>query len=624
MNNNPVDKGMVNLKSMTFDEYLLQITNLIKTGPENLFKISNENFAKAMDEAFRTEAATLQKSLLATAFPNSEDPEKVFKALPSKGEERKKAQDALQMTPEQRKALDSYSNNMMLLGQADTFSSFDSYDLNVMLYAWPLWTSLYTSSWVFAKIIDKTGTDMIRNGWKINVQPERRYQFVNLNKKLFRRDVTPTYDLGKVMKKQQKALSYIINATRWMLLYGGSVICLLDDSIEDIREYEEPLKNLPRGTKLNFVVADRWQGVVASSELVDDDESPDFNTPKYYSVRTPNGSFYRFHHSRVARFVNGEMPTFLKTMLMGWGLPIGTRIYNEINRDERIKNMITSLLSKYNLEIVQTAGMKAYMHGELTPEMESQLDYKLSMINRYRHFNSMMFLDKDDSYQRLDGNVGGLYQLFDSNTRAVTGAASMPVVLLYGDQTSGLSGSSFDDLRLWDDHLNSERGNKLRKPIEKITQWLLMSEGIPKDVDFSISFNSSLPKTMNEKIDETRAVIEMYNQLITMGLYDEAMVSAELRERDDLLFGSQLSLKSKEQLEEVQEESEDDENLDDMGDDFAGGFEGGSSGGPSGGNSPEFGGEFEGNETGLAPEENAGLEGEPLTEEPVNLSPNQE
>ena len=571
----------VKLKGMTFDEYLLKITDLIKKEPENVLITSNNEFAKKIHDSFIEGMNETQKRLLEKAFP-SRDIDKIKENLKTMDSPSRKALDS-ELNSDQKKALDAYSNNALLIGQADTFSNFDQYNLNMMLYAWPMWTSLYTSSWAFAKIIDRTGSDMIRNGWKISVTPDRTYEFINLKGKMYRKDITPEYDMTKVYKKQSAIISHIVNAVKWMLLYGGSVVCLLDNSIEDIREYENELTDLPKGTKLNFIVADRWQGVVASSEMVTDDESPDFNTPKYYSVRTPGGEFYRFHHTRVARFVNGELPAFLRTMLMGWGLPIGTRIYNEITRDEKIKNMITSLLSKYNLEIVQTSGMKAYMHGELTPEMEANLDYKLAMINRYRHFNSMMFLDKDDAYQRLDGNVGGLYQLFDSNTRAVTGAASMPVVLLYGDQTSGLSGSSFDDLRLWDDHLNSERGSKLRKPVEKITRWLLMSEGIPIE-NFSITFNSSLPKTMNERIDETRAVLDMYNQLMSMKLYDREMVVAELKERDDLLLGNQLQLSSKEDLEEIEEEVVDDEYMDES-------YGGESYGGESyGGLSDDFGG----------------------------------
>src|SRR5690606_30549322 len=181
--------------------------------------------------------------------------------------------------------------------------------------------------------------------------------------------------------------------------------------------------------------------------------------------------------------------------------------------DEKIKSMISSLLSKYNLEIVKSSGMKAYMTGRLTKEMESNLDRKLEMINRYRHFNSMMFLDKDDDYQRLDGSgVGQLYNLIDSEARSVAGAANMPQVLLYGDQQKGLSGNAWDDLRMWEDHLQSERNAKLRKPIEKISTWILKWMQV-EYTDFEIKFNSSLPKTMNEKIEEARSLIDLYTQL---------------------------------------------------------------------------------------------------------------
>lgn len=538
-------------KGMSFEEYLTAMTELIKKEPDNILQMSNEKFAKQLDEAWRDSMKMVQESHLEKAISDkiSEDDIRDYSKFDSNT---RKAMDS-EMSAEQKKALDAYTNNELLIGQADVFSSFDSYDYNAMLYAWPLWTSLYVSSWVFAKIIDVTSSDMTRNGWSISINPERIYQIVRDENKLYRKDITPNYELGGVYKKQNKIISHIINATKWMLLYGGAVICLLDSTIENLAEYETSLKEIKPGSKINYIVADRWQGVIASTELVTDDESPDFGTPKFYSVRTPDGSFYRFHHTRVARFVNGDNPNFLKTMLMGWGMPMGARIYNEINRDERIKNMITSLLSKYNLEIVQTGGMKAYMHGELTPEMEANLDAKLSMINRYRHFNSMMFLDKDDQYSRLDGNVGGLWQLFDSNVRAVTGASSMPVVKLYGDQTSGLSGSSNDDLRLWEEHLAAERGLKLRKPIEKITWWLLMSEQIPAE-EFSIRFESSITKTVNERIDETRAVLDMYRQLMDMGIYTKEMVLAELKDHGDLLFGDQIQQMTIEDLEEIEEE----------------------------------------------------------------------
>ena len=327
----------------SMDDYLTRMTELIKTEPENSFKTSVNDFAKALDTKWREEVNKIQDSYLREAMGNTltdDDVNKFYnyedgirKALDSK------------MSIKQKKALDAYTNNALLIGQADVFSSFDSYDFNGMLYAWPLWTSMYVTSWVFAKIIDVTGSDLIRNGWRVSIRPERKYQIVRHNNRLYRKDITPDYEMDGVYKRQSKIISDVVSASKWMYLYGGAVVCLLDSTIENIEDYQKPLTEIDPDAKLNYMVADRWQGVVASAELVTDDESPDFGTPAYYSVKTPSGMFYRFHHTRVARFVNGEPPNFLKTLLMGWGMPMGTRLYNEINRDERIKNMITSLLS---------------------------------------------------------------------------------------------------------------------------------------------------------------------------------------------------------------------------------------------------------------------------------------
>ena len=134
-------------KGMTFEEYLTAMTELIKKEPDNILQMSNENFAKQLDEAWRDSMKMVQESHLEKAISDkiSEDDIRDYSKFDSNT---RKAMDS-EMSAEQKKALDAYTNNELLIGQADVFSSFDSYDYNAMLYAWPLWTSLYVSSWVF-------------------------------------------------------------------------------------------------------------------------------------------------------------------------------------------------------------------------------------------------------------------------------------------------------------------------------------------------------------------------------------------------------------------------------------------------------------------------------------------
>lgn len=438
-----------------------------------------------------------------------------------------------------RKLQDGYDNTALLIGESDTFGQFDSYSMNGMLYNWTLWNAFYMSSWVFAKVINRISTDMIRNGWDINITMSEKAEIVRDENRIFKRDVTEDFDHNKFRKLQKGKINSITEAIKWMRLFGGSAICLLDPTIENAEEYATPLERIG-SEDFQFLVGDRWTGVQISAEMVADQASPDYDTPMYYTITTDSGQTIRFHHTRVARFSNGKAPAIVQRMLMGWGIPEGVRLFGEINKDEKIKGMITSLLSKYNLEIIKTDGMRAYMTGGLSKEMEDQLDSRLEMVNRYRSFNSLVFLDSADDYTRLDGGgVAGLYDIYNSQARYVAGASDLPQVLLYGDQQMGLSGNTFDDLMLYEDTIESKRSETILEPINKITEWILLAMETEYD-NFEIEFNKALPMTDEDKQVFTRAKLDALRELVDMGIYNPYLVAKEIRDTKHLIVGKEI------------------------------------------------------------------------------------
>lgn len=504
---------------MDFDKFVMEIAKIAKVQPDNLFAMPIEEFSKTLRDS--------NEVYLNNRLNKYQEEIKELSNVNSPENESKK-----------RKLQDAYDNAAMMIGRSDAFSSFDSYDINGMLYDWYLWTAMYISSWVFARAIDRPATDMIRAGWKIIPEMYEKVK-IEMDGKTVRVD-NKKFDYAAFNKKQRETIQPLIQALKWSRLYGGAVCCLLtEESSADV--YETPLKHIKKGQAFRLLVADRWQQVFPSVEMVTDVASIDYNTPKFYSVRTDNGSF-RFHHSRVLRLANGEAPDMIRRMLMGWGIPDGVRLFNEINRDEKIKNMITSALAKHSLEIIKMSGMKQYMSGQLTPEMESELDNKLAMINRFRSFNSLLFLDKDDEYQRQDGaSLGTLSSLMEVNSRFVAGAIPMPQVLLYGDQQSGLSGNSFDDLMLYEDHLMSLRHERLETAVIKLSGWICDYIGSPVK-SLSVVFNSSLPITTIQKVERTNGYFDLWEKAINMGLYDKVMVLEELRAKsDELAIGESVT-----------------------------------------------------------------------------------
>ena len=507
-------------KAASFEAYINDIAKIAKKEPEWFFQANMEDMSIALKDA-NDKLVTSRLAKLQDAASNEVD------------EEKHKALDA--QYKETKKLYDSYSNDALMLGAADTFSVYDSYDINGMLYNWYLWTSMYMSSWVFARAIDKPATDMIRNGWSITLIDPPIANVGNIAIA-----IKQAFDKKKFNIGQKNIIQDIIKLIKWGKLYGGAVICILTD-VEDIDTYKTELTlDELKNKKWRLLVADRWQSVFPSTEMVTNVSDPDYNTPKEYRVVTDSGSF-TFHHTRVARYVNGDAPLMISRLLMGWGIPEGVRLFNELNRDERIKNMITSLLSKASLEVIKMPGMHAYLTGQLTPEMENELDQRLSLLNRYRHYNNLMFMDKDDEYQRLDGtSLGSLSQLVDSNARFVAGAVPMPQVLLYGDQQKGLSGNNFDDMMVYEDNLMTQRHEKLTGVITRVSKWLCWSQGFDY-TEFEITFNSSIQETPAQKIDRQAKVLEFKQKLISMGLTTIDLVKKDLSGDQTMDLGTLVS-----------------------------------------------------------------------------------
>lgn len=535
---------------MQFEKWLQEMAKEIKQNPQSQFEVSLDDFSSQIKNKWTQHVTEVAEKQLDHVKAIDEK----LKAYDSIGDiDDDQRIEMFKMEFDRKKAQDSYDNSMMLLGDSDTMSQFDSYSVMGLLYNWYLWTAMYVSSWVFARAIDKPASDMIRNGWKIKIdfKEKETIESVREGNIIKVKKIDKTEDVYSTFYKKQKGfIQSLIHANALARLYGGSVAGLIISG-EKAEDYEKPLISIKPDAKLRLIVADRWQNVITSPTMVKDIGSEDWNTPDSYTIRTDNGDTYKLHHSRVLRFTNGTAPTLIQRMLIGWGIPLGVRIFNEVNRDEKMKNMITSLLAKQSLEIVQTAGMRAYSNGTLTAEQEARLDAKLELINRYRHFNSILFLDKDDVYTRQEGSaVGTLAQLMDSNSRFVAGAIPMPQVLLYGDQQKGLSGNAVDDMRLYEDDLMTQRHEKLLNQILKLSRWILMWMQVDFD-DIDITFNSSISYTKQELIDKSKAMIETYQSLKNLGIYDEIMIAQELKDaQDDLIFGTALTDEKMEELRE--------------------------------------------------------------------------
>lgn len=346
--------------------------------------------------------------------------------------------------------------------------------------------AIYNGCWIFRKIVDIPARDMWSNGIDINVES------INDN------------DLTKVYAMYNKLKSKLIYATKQARIFGGAAsLIMVDDGEEDL---SKPLKlsNIKKGSKINLLTTDRWYGLSWSSETVDDYRSSEFGLPKYYSFfidGTDDKETQNIHHSRVLRFVNRKSPRLIEQQLQGWGISELEHILQDLMNHENTKNSIASLLNKALLEIIKLDGMRNTFSGLSAGNAQSAAMFAAQMaaLNNYRTSNKLVFMDKQDEYEKQEYSFSGLSEILEAQKDIVAGAAEMPEVILFGTNRAGLNGDKPVELRIYDNNIQGKQDDECRPVLDKLLPVIFRCCGLEVPQDLSYEFISML-----EDSDEVR------------------------------------------------------------------------------------------------------------------------
>lgn len=409
---------------------------------------------------------------------------------------------------------DAYSNSILGIGDKDKLSQFDEYSLDNSSLNMFLWLAMYNESWVFKRVIDKPSQDMIRPGISI----------------------LGTADYSKVYLAIDNLKQDLISALKWSKLFGGSVLVLLFKGIK-FEDMENPiydsLSKIKNSSYIKSYVTDRWFGCSPSyDDTITNISNDDFGLPKYYDIQFADGTQHRIHHSWVLRFENRQAPNFIKTgMLQGWGYAEGQHLLRELNRDEKMKDSIQSLLDKALIEIIKMPGMTGvYMGAE--DGNKKLLEARLNMVNWARNFNSLTFLDKDDEYeQHAFGGLSGFADFLDVNMRQIAAAVEMPNVL-FGDLSNGFT-SDDQALERYDEKILSDDETYLRKPMTKLLKILFKVYDIDKE-KLGFTFNSTIADKRNtKKLEDISSLLDTCQKMVDAKIMTSEQEAKTIREYID-------------------------------------------------------------------------------------------
>ncbi len=430
---------------------------------------------------------------------------------------------------------DAYSNALLGIGGADKVEKYTSYGFSNNTLNFTYWLALYNHSWVFRRVIDKPSEDMVRQG--LNIISEH-----NKNEEIIRR-------FNKL--KSQFTLLY-----KWGRLFGGAVMVLLFDGVE-LNQMHQSIdvffknKTLTKETAMSAWVTDRWYGLQWSDETVTEISDGDFGKPKYYTITFADGKQYKIHYSWVLRYEHRVAPNLIKLgMLQGWGYSEGSHIINELNRDEKLKNSIQSLINKSLIEVIKMSGMRGVFMGA-DQDNQAQLKKRLEMVNWGRNFNSLTFLDTNDDYQmNTFPGLSGLSDILEQNMWLVAAAVNMQGIL-FGDLKGGFS-NDVEALTRYNETISTLNDTYARPALFKFIKICYMLEDIEEDVEFG--FNSLVVRKDDEKLNDMNSLANMLSSGISDGYITPELAAIAVKNYSEKI-GLELPIDD-EYIQKVKELSE--------------------------------------------------------------------
>lgn len=370
------------------------------------------------------------------------------------------------------KIWDGYNNFASRLGlQTDNMTKHGTYQWDPLVNERMTLEYMYSGSWIAKAAIEMPAHDMTRVGVTLQGLPVKDNKL--LQHAILDLNIWPS----------------LCECIKWARLYGGCLGYIRIDG----QDPSTPLdfSTIGVGQFQGIDPMSRWQITPSIAHMVE--EGPEYGLPQFYTSVFDNSLYskpFTIHHSRVIRFIGIEVPWFQRIALLFWGQSLLVNIRPQIQAYDSIKTMIDQLANKAHLRTLRVKGMRDLLAtgGE---DGEEELMKYVTAMRMTQSSEDITVIDGDDEFGAIPYNFAGLKDVMEICGEQIAAATGIPQSKLFGRQADGLGASHTGDNINYLANLESERENRLRRPIGKILDVLSMSIlGKPLPEDFSFTFDS--------------------------------------------------------------------------------------------------------------------------------------
>lgn len=378
-----------------------------------------------------------------------------------------------------------------------------------------LMITLFRNHWLARRIVEKPAQDMCKHWCKLEceLKPDLIADF----DRAIRRTYTPN--------KIEQALV-------WANLYGGSGALMVIDGHEDILDEPLDLDDIAPNTYKGVIPFDRWSGISPKGSISSDITNPSqFGLPEMYTVNDPNGGeIFEIHSSRILRFTGPNLPNPEYQAQNYWGISKLEVVYEELRKRDNMSWSILQLLFRAQILTQVNPELASMLSGAGGSADAQQLFWQTYQTqNELLSNQSMLILGKDGKLESHAYSFGGVAEIYSQFQMDTSGAADMPVSLLFGRTVSGIGQTNDSDVRNYEQSTGQKQNTEVRPQLDRLYPVICMSEfgEVPDDLDFK--FPSVRVLTEEEKSEIADKGGKLIIDLFTAGIISQKTALLEIK-----------------------------------------------------------------------------------------------
>jgi len=296
-------------------------------------------------------------------------------------------------------------------------------------------------------------------------------------------------------------------------LGGGAIV--IGDGKEDPTAPLNPT-NVQRGGIAYLLVMSRVD--LIAGEIERDPMSPNYNRPKWYTVRGDAG--VQVHPSRVVRFIGAALPDESVTqggLTRGWGDSVLTAVYTACRDFDSTMSNVASLVFEAKVDIFK---IPDFMRQVGNADYRAKVLQRTTLSATSKGINGALLMDKDEEYESKSASFGGLDAIIDRFMQVVSGAADIPLTRLMGVTSKGLGNSGDTDLTNYYDRVRGMQELEIGPEMHILDECLIRSALGSRPAALHYEWRSLWQTTPKERADIGKTTADTIKTIADTKLFD--------------------------------------------------------------------------------------------------------